>query len=367
MAVVQQRDVPIYGQWIGTLDGFVNAVIRAQVTGYLISQDYNEGDYVKKDALLFRIDPRPFQAVLDQAMATLDKDTALWKHAVVEAKLQAKLFAQQAATQDEYDAAQSAAEALAAQLGIDKAAIATAKLNLGYCMITSPIDGVTGLVNAQVGDLVGPSGPVSGPVLTTVSTLDPIKAIYTMSEQDYLSCRKLPSQAACSTSQPFQMGLEMTLANGDVYPQQGMLYALQREVDIRTGSIQVVATFPNPGNTLRPGQFARIRGQIGTQQGVMLVPQRAVTQTQSSYQMAVVGPDNRVRIVAVEVGERTDAQWAILKGLSPGQRVVAEGVQKVHDGELVRPVAFAAETATATAASLPAAPAPVASGRSPTE
>jgi membrane fusion protein (multidrug efflux system) len=338
VAEVQQRDVPTYAQWIGTLDGFVNAQIRAQVTGYLLTQDYKEGAVVHKGDVLFHIDPRTYQAAVDQAIAHVARDVAQSKYADLEETRLTLLYAKGGATHDELDAAVSAAEAAHATIKADEAAVAIARVNLGYCEIVSPVDGVAGLVAAQVGDLVGPTGPV----LTTVSTIDPIKAFYTLSEQEYLEIRKQYPTAAALEERKRQVMLQLIFSTGDAYPYVGRVYGLQREVDVRTGTIQIVGLFPNPANLLRPGQFARVR-RWDVQKGALLVPQRAVMDIQGIYQVAVVDADNKVHLQTVQVGDRVGSWWRIMGGLSaksPGQRVVAEGVQKVREGQIVTPRPF---------------------------
>jgi membrane fusion protein (multidrug efflux system) len=356
VAEVQQRDVPTYAQWIGTLDGFVNAQIRAQVQGYLLSQDYNEGDFVHRGAALFHIDPRTFNAAVDLAQANLARDAAQAKYADVDAKRVGVLYDKGAATLDEWDKARSATAAAAATVDADVAALNNAKLQLGYCTIVSPVDGVAGLAAAQVGDLVGPTGMA----LTTVSAIDPIKVLYTPSEQEYLNFRRQFPTPADVDERIKHIILQLILASGDAYPYQGRIYGKQRELDVRTGTIQLVGIFPNPAQLLRPGQFARVR-RWDVQKGVLLIPQRAVTDTQGIYQVAVVDGQNKVHIQNVQAGDRVGSWWKITAGLRPGQRVVAEGVQKVRDGQVVDPQPFVApqdsgipELPTFTPASMPA-------------
>jgi membrane fusion protein (multidrug efflux system) len=373
VANVEQRDVPIYNEWIGTLDGFVNADIKAQVSGYLLKQDYTEGSFVKQGQLLFEIDPRPFQAAVDQAKGHL----ALANGQLAQAKAQlgqadaqvavavanqgrtqldvdryTPLAQQQAITQQDLDnavqnnlaakaqvqSAKAQVETATAQIQSasasveeSKAALETAELNLGFTRLTSPIDGIAGMAQQQVGALVSPS---SGAV-TTVSTLDPIKAYFTASEQEYLSFHRIYTTQATVEAEHKQMRLDLVLADGTVYPQQGSFYFADREISPTTGAIRVAGLFRNPGNTLRPGLYARIRVSFRTKDGALLVPQRAVTELQGVYQVAVVGDDNKVAIRNVTPGERVGNQWVIDKGLNPGERVVAEGTQKVRTGMFV--------------------------------
>ena len=366
---VEQKDVPIFREWIGTLDGMVNAAIKAQVTGYLLTQNYTEGSFVRKGQLLFQIDPRPFQAALEQAQGQLAQATgqvAQAKAQVAQAKAQltvaeanqrktqldeekyAPLAKQQAVTQQDLDnatqnnlAAKAQIEAAKAQVttsmaqievanaGVEaaKAAVETAKVNLEFTRLTSPIDGVAGIALVQVGNLVSPAG---NPI-TTVSTLDPIKAQFTVSETEYLNFGKVTSNGLK------QMDLELILADGSVYPRKGKFSFADRQVNPNTGSILLVGLFPNPGGVLRPGQYGRVRAAVGVRKGALLVPQRAVTELQGSYQVATVDRTNKIAIQTVQVGDRIGTDWLITEGLKPGDRVVAEGVQKVGPGLQVNP------------------------------
>jgi len=325
---VVQKDVPIYSEWVGTTDGLVNATIRAQVTGYLIKQNYKEGDAVKKDQVLFEIDPRPFQASLEQAQGQLAMEQAAWDTAKANLKRIRPLAEKNAVSQRDLDNAvgielASHASVLAAQAVVDKA-----KLELGFTKVTSLIDGISGIAKAQIGDLVGP-GQIEQ--LTTVSTVDPIKVYVPISEQEYL---KATEEGAAKKQ---KVALELILSDGSTYPYKGEIAFADRQVDVKTGTIMVATTFPNPGNLLRPGQFARIRAVTTIRNGALLVPQRAVTEIQSKYMVAVVGPDNKADIRQVKVGERVNSQWVISEGLKPGDRVVAEGIQKVKKDMPVTP------------------------------
>ncbi len=383
---VEQKDVPIYSEWIGTLDGMVNEEIKAQVTGYLLKQDYSEGSFVRKGQLLFEIDARPLQAALDQANGDLAKaegqlaqaDAQLLQANAQLAQAEANqgktqldvnrfvpLAKEKAITDQELDnAVQSnlAAKALvkAANAGVEtakaailaakaqvktaKAAVQTAQLNLGFTKITSLIDGVAGVARAQVGDLVSPSGQA----LTTVSTVDPIKVYFTASEQEWLDWnRRFPTEASRVAERKL-LPLELILANGNTYSHEGFIYFSDREVNQSTGTIRIAGTFPNPENILRPGGYGRIRAATNIREGALLVPQRAVTELQGNYQVAVVGTDNKVSIRTVKVGNLTGNMWIIEEGLKPGERVVAEGVQKVHAGALVNPKPFVMAAAAET-------------------
>jgi len=391
---VEQTNVSIYKEWIGTTDGMVNAEIKAQVTGYLLRQDFKEGSVVKKGQLLFEIDPRPFQAAVDQAngqvaqfQGQLEQATSQVTQAEAQLSqansqlLQAQaqvaqaeanqvktqldvdkyrpLAEQKAVTQQEYDnatqanvvskaqveAAKAGVEAARAQLanakaqvGTAKAGISTAKgqlenakaivntavLNLGFTRITAPIDGIVGIATAQVGNLVNTT---SGP-LTTVSTVDPIKVYFTLSEQEYLNYTRQSDQLD---------QLELILSDGTTYAEKGKFYFADREVDPKTGAIRMAGVFPNAGNLLRPGQYGRVRAVTSVKEEALLIPQRAVTELQGIYQVAVVEPNNQINIRAVKLSEKSGAMWVVEDGLKPGESVVAEGTLKVRPGMTVSP------------------------------
>ena len=371
VARVEQRDVPIYREWIGTLNGMVNAAIKAQVTGYLMTQNYTEGSFVRKGQLLFEIDPRPFQAALDQAQGQLSQATgqlAQAKAQLVQAQAQVvqaqanqrrtqldvdryiPLAKQQAITQQDLDnatqnnlsaraqvdAAKAQVETAGAQIQAAGAAVETAKasveaarVNLGFTRLTSPIDGIAGQAQVQIGNLVSPAG---GPI-TTVSTLEPIKAEFSVSEQEYLSFRRSPNELG-------RLQLDLILADGTTYPHTGKFLFADRQVDQNTGAILLIGEFPNPGNILRPGQYAKVRAVVGTREHALLVPQRAVTELQGSYQVAAVNDDNTVAIENVKVGDRVGPLWMIEDGLKAGQRVIADGAMKVRPGVQVNPKPF---------------------------
>jgi membrane fusion protein (multidrug efflux system) len=340
VATVTQADVPIYHEWVGTLDGLVNATIRAQVTGYLLTQDYREGDAIKKGDLLFEIDPRPFQAVLDQANGQLAQAEARLGKTELDVKRYAPLVKDRAISQEEYDdAVQADLEAKAAVLSA-KAQVEQAQLNLGFTRIISPIDGIASIAKGQIGDLVGPG---TGE-LTTVSTIDPIKAYYNVTEQAYINFVKRFSNQSDVQANLRQLEIQLILGDGTVYPQAGQIYAPDREIGPTTGALRLEARFPNPGNSLRPGQFVRVQVKIDTRHGALLVPQRAVSELQGAYQVAVLEADDKIRIQPVVVGDRSGSLWIIDHGLEPGQRVVVEGLQKIRDGALVSPTNYVPET-----------------------
>jgi len=348
VAQVKQKDVPIYGEWIGTLDGFVNADVRAQVTGYLVRQPYQEGALVSKGQLLFEIDPRPFQAALDQAEGQLAQATAQLANAeAVQVRTQldveryTPLAKEQAASQQDLDnatqnnlAAKATVATAKAQIKTAEAAVETAKLNLGFTRLTAPISGIAGQAQLQVGALVNTS---STPV-TTVSTLDPIRDYFTVSEQDYIELQK---QFSSSDRQRWK--LQLILADGTIYPHEGAFYFAGRAVDQNTGAIQLAALFPNPGNVLRPGQYGKVRAVVRIEKGALLVPQPAVAELQGNYQVDVVGEDGKIAIRPVKVGDRIGTMWIIQDGLKPGERVVAEGQQTLLPGMIVQPKPFVSE------------------------
>ena len=350
---VQQEDVPIYGEWIGTLDGLVNADVRAQVTGYLLKQGYQEGAFVKQGQLLFQIDPRPFQAALDQAQgqlaqakATLANAQAVQRRTELDVERYTPLAKEQAASQQDLDnavqnnlAALATIETAKAQIKTYEATVETARINLEFTRLVSPIDGVAGQAQLQVGALVTPS---SG-VVTSVSTVDPIKSYFTVSEPQYLAWRQRFPTEASRLEADKKLRLQLILADGSAYPHEGTFYFADRQVNESTGAIRIAGLFPNPNNILRPGGYARVRAVIRTEQGALLVPQRAVSELQGGYQVAVIDADNKVNIRTVTVGPQVDRRWVITSGINPGELVVAEGVQKVRTGIRINPKPFAAE------------------------
>jgi membrane fusion protein (multidrug efflux system) len=336
VVTVKPQDTPIYKEWIGTLDGLVNAQIHAQVVGYLLTQNYSEGNPVKTGDLLFEIDPRPFQAALDQAKAKLAQDQAQQSRTAWDVERFAPLAKKSAISEQEYNNALKADLSAQAQVKADEAAIEASQVNLGFTKIASPIDGLAGIALAQIGDLVGPSGPL----LTTVSTVDPIRVFFTASEQAYLTYRRQYTNVTERATHEQELELQLILADGSVYPYSGKFIYAAREVNPTTGTIQLVGYFPNPDSVLRPGQFARVRAKTETRKDAILVPQRAVSELQGSYQMAIVDDQNKAHVRAVTVSDRVGSDWIIEKGLKPGDRVIVEGAQKVKDGAAVVPKPF---------------------------
>lgn len=329
---VTQKDVPIHREWVATTDGLVNATILAQVQGYLIKQNYKEGDFVKKGTLLFEIDPRPFQAALDEAKAALAKQEAVLQTAQANLNRILPLAAANAVSQRDKDNAVGMAQSAEAQVLAAKAQVRKAELDLGFTKVTSPIDGIAGAAKAQIGDLVGTP---QARELTTVSTVNPIKVYVPISEQEYLQLAEKSKQEQKPASE--NKTFNLILADGSTWPHQGNFSFADRQVDPQTGTIRVAVLFPNPQNILRPGQYAKVRVLMGTEKGALLVPQRAVGELQGNYQVAVVEADNTVKITNVKVGERFGELWVIREGLKPGDKVVAEGTQKVGNGVKVTP------------------------------
>ena len=331
VTTVAPQDVPRVLERVATLDGFINANINAQVQGYIVSRDYQEGSLVKKDDLLFQIDPRPFEAALAQAKGTLAKDQANLAKADADEKRARDLFNKKVISDQERDTAVAAAGSSRANVQADEAAVRQAELNLAYAKVTAPIDGIAGFANNQVGDLVGPT---TGP-LTTVSQIDPIKALVTAGEgpfTDFVSRHPDPKERdAYVRSLEFQL----ILGNGTVYPHKGTFYALDRNLDLRTGSIRYQVTFPNPGNNLRPGQFGKVRFVADIKKNALIVPQEAVSELQGSYQVIVVDQENKAHIRPVKMGERIGAMWEVTDGLKPSERVVVQGLQKAREGAQV--------------------------------
>jgi len=352
---VSQKDVPVTKEWVATLDGFVNAQIRTQVKGLLVKQRYTNGAFVSKDSALFEIDPRPFRAALDQASANLEQAKANLQRAEAQlGKTQldvtryTPLAKESAISQQELDDAVQANLGAKAQVEQAKAAIESARaaeesarLDLSFTKIVSPIDGVAAISTAQIGDFVSPSGEP----LTAVSTINPILVNFTASEQEYLNAMK---QAVARGGDEHavlnKLEWQLRLSDGSTYPHKGHFYALDRQVDVRTGAILVKVEFPNPGNVLRPGGFGNISTVVRVQKNALLIPQRAVNELQGKFLVAVIGKDNKVNIRPIKVGPRVNTMWVVDEGLQPGDRIVAEGVQKVREGMEVQPKPFPQES-----------------------
>ena len=329
---VVQQDVPIYEEWVATLDGYENAQIQPQVTGYLISQNYIEGSPVRKGQVLFEIDPRPFQAVLDQSKAQLAQAQAQFGKTKLDVDRDTPLAKERAIAQSQLDndiqanlAADAAVKSAAAQ-------VEQAQLNLDFTHVTSLLDGIAGIVQVQIGNLVTPTS-----TLTSVSRVNPIKAYFPIAEQTYMRFAKQINASSQRNAPPDAPPLQLILADGTVYPEKGKILYTDRQVDITTGSIRIVGAFSNPNNILRPGQFGRVRAATETVKDALLVPQRAVNELQGTFQLAVVGEGNKVSVRSVKVGDRVGSMWIIQSGVKRGELVIVEGLQKVRDGSVVKP------------------------------
>ena len=328
---VVQKDVPIYGEWVATLDGYVNAQIQPQVTGYIVDQTYKEGSFVRKGQILFQIDPRPFKAVLDQTKAQLAQAEAQLGKTKLDVDRDTPLAKERAIAQSQLDNDVQANLAAQASVKSAEAQVEQAQLNLDFTHVTSLVDGIAGIAQVQIGNLVSPTT-----ILTSVSQVNPIKAYFPISEQEYMHyaarINAHNQQDVPSDAPPF----DLILGDGSVYPYKGHLLLTNRQVEVTTGSIQLVGAFPNPNNILRPGQFGRVRAAGETRTAALLVPQRAVTELQGTYQVAVVGDDNKVALRTAKVGERVGTMWIIESGVRAGELVIVEGLQKVRDGSTVK-------------------------------
>src|SRR5512140_136689 len=329
VAPVIQRDEALFNEWIGTTQGDVTADIRPRVEGYLLRRVYTEGSLVKQGDLLFEIDPRQLEAQLRQAEANLEQAKASLDKAERDVTRDEPLAAQRAISQQELDNARSSLKGAAATVGALQAAVEQTKLNLSWTKVTSPIDGISGIAQQQVGDLVGPQS-----VLTTVSKVDPIRVLYQLSEQEYVQLLRDPEMGNSE--------LSLVLADGEVFPRKGRVLLTGREVDVKTGTIAAIGLFPNPGNLLRPGQYAKVRAVVKVRKGALLVPQRAVNEMQGAFQVGVVGPGDTAQIRKVKPAERVGSLWIIEDGLKAGEQVIVEGFTRVKTGMIVSPVSASA-------------------------
>jgi len=347
VVTVQASDVPLRNEWVGTMDGYVNAQIQPQVSGYLIKQSYREGSGVSKGQVLFQIDPRPFQAALDQArgqvgqaQGALGQAQAQLGLAEINVKRDTPLAEQRAIAQSQLDndkqtAAQMTANVRAAeaQIATAKAAVETAELNLGFTQVRSLISGVAGQATTQVGNLVSPQS-----VLTSVSQMDPIKVYFSISDSEYLSLSDLTAKKSSELLRSAaDLPLTLTLSNGDKYPHKGHIVFVDRQLNAQTGAIRIAAAFPNSGNILRPGQFGRVSAETRVQQHVILVPQVAIQELQGTQQAYIVGPDNKAKVVNVTLGPQVGTNWVVEGGLPPGSRVIVDNLQKLREGAPVSP------------------------------
>ena len=349
---VIQKDVPVYSEWVGTTEGFVNAEIYPKISGYLLKQNYKDGETVKAGTLLFQIDDRQYKAALDQALGDLAQKKAENKKNQEDFARYKPLYDQQVVSKQDFEHVEQAASASAAAVQAAQAAAEEAKLNLGWTQVTSPIDGIAGIAKTQVGNLVGTTT-----LLTTVSQLDPIKVTFPLSEREYLHFAdkiKQKEETGHATDEP---DLQLELADGSIYKYPGHFYAANRQVNIQTGTIKIQGLFPNPDAYLRPGLYAKIRAATDTDHGALLVPRAAVLETQGHYQVAVVGPDNKVSMREVTLGKAFGDLRIVESGVAPGERVVTEGLQKVSDGMQVIPQS-APQAENAASPSSAATPAP---------
>lgn len=335
----ESKNVPVIRNWIGSVQGAQNAQIEARVSGYLMSQEYREGSLVKAGQVLFRIDPRPFEAALAQARANLSQMQAKAQLSAITLKRQTELFKTKVISAEEFDVSTQTAAADVAAAQAAAAAVEEAELNLEFCTVLSPFDGIAGKATAQIGDLVGPG---NASILTTVSQVNPVKVNFFLSEQEYLRASPMiEDMERLPEINERPRIFEIQLANGDVYPQKGVFDFVNREVDPRTGTIEVVSLFPNPTYILRPGQYANVSVLVETLEDAVVVPQRALNELQGTYyQIAVVGADNTVQIRTVTPGIRYGSDWVISEGLKAGESIVVEGGQKLQNGTRVVPKPF---------------------------
>ena len=340
---VAQRDVPVYGEWVGTTDGFINAQIRAKVQGYLLTKPYHEGALVKAGDILFQLDPRQYQAALDEAKGDLARMQANLLRSQQNVARYRPLAASGAVSVKELEDTIQQSKADAAAVDTAKANLENARLNLEWTTVRSPIEGIAGIAQAQIGDLIAPAT-----LMTTVSQVDPIKVYFPISEQEYLHFAERNPSATDGTDSANRPPLELILADESVYAHPGKVSAINRQVEVQTGSLQIQSLFPNPENVLRPGGYAKVRAVTDLRKGAAVVPQRAVQEIQGSYQVVVVGADDKVMFRTVKVGPKTGSDWVIQDGVTPGERVVAEGLQKLRDGMQVVPKPFVPPTVPAT-------------------
>jgi len=333
VVTVSQTNLPVFEEWIGTLEGYVNAQIHAQVTGYLLSLNYTEGSQVSKGDLLFQIDPRPFKLALEQVEAKLAQDEAQLGKARLDVKRYTPLAKDEAISQEELDNAVQASLAAEAQVKSDQALVDNAKVNLEFTRITSPIDGLAGIALAQTGDLVGPSSSV----LTTVSTVNPIKVYFQANEQSYLTFWR---HRIADTNGSAGLPLELILSDGSVYPEPGRFLLADRQVNPTAGTLQIAGVFSNATAILRPGQYGRVRAQTRMLTNAVVVRQRTITELQGTYQVTVIDEQNKAHVRPVKVGQQSGGDWVVTDGLKPGERIVMEGIQKAKEGVVVNPQPF---------------------------
>lgn len=340
---IVEQNVTDHRTWVGLLDGYQNADIRAQVTGYLLTQNYKEGSAVKKGDILFQIDPRTFQAALAQAQADYASAVAKAQLAQITLARQEQLYKTKVISQQEYDTSYQDTQASIAAAAASQANMQTAQINLNYCTITAPFDGVTGVAQAQIGDLVGPGG--SATVLTQMSQINPIKVNFSITEQEYLKAQPILSKLQNSNQQDQPGEIELVLANGQAYPIKGRFDFINRQINTATGTIQITALFPNDEGILRPGLFGRVTAPVEELQNVLVVPQSAIVELQGNQYVSVVDVKNQVQTVPVKLGPLDgELQVIFTDKLKAGMRAVVGGVEKVKPGMTVNPKAVPAPT-----------------------
>jgi membrane fusion protein, multidrug efflux system len=360
VAEVIQRDVPIGGELTATLRGFEDIEIRARVEGYLKSVDYREGSEVKKGQLLFTIDDQPYRAKLAETKGDLARTQASLSKADLDVKRFKPLAEQRAISQAELDNAKAAQRAARAQVDAARAAMDKAVLDLGYCHLSAPMDGLAGQAQRKVGDLVGKGEPT---LLATISSINPIRVSVQIPEALYLKyASKLPSDGAPPAPSADRPGAELVLADGSVFPERGHIVLLDRAVDPQTGTLRADLAFKNPKKLLRPGLYGKVRFAAETRVGALLVPQRAVLEVQGQYSVVVVKADSKAETRTVKVGPRVGSLWILDEGVKPGEKVIVEGARKVTDGMQVKPTVVPAEAPASGAPSGGAAPAPAPMG-----
>jgi membrane fusion protein (multidrug efflux system) len=345
VAEVEQRDVPVYGEWVAQLNGPVNSDITPKVQGYLLTQDYVNGSLVKKGQLLFQVDPRPLQAALDQAKAEVGRADSTMTRATNDVARDTPLAAQSAIPQKQLDDDLANVNSAKAGLAAAKAGQEQAELNLGWTKVYSPVDGIAGVANSQIGDLVGTTTKMA-----TVSQINPIWAYFNISETLYLSFAQQISKVLTRGNVTTPVSVEYLQANDAPYPFKGKIIFVNREITAGTGTIQLAAAFPNKDAILRPGGFGRVRVQTTTAKDALLIPQAAVIEVQSQYQVIVVGSDNKATIRSVKMGDRVGTNWIVADGLKPGERVIVEGIQRVQT--------FAAQAPQLVKEGIPVSPKP---------
>lgn len=329
----EQRDVPVTGEWVGTLDGYVNAQIQPQANGYLIRQNYREGSEVQKDQVLFEIDPRPFEAALEQAQGQLGQAQAQLGLAEINVNRDTPLAAARAIAKSQLDNEVQQKFQAEAAVKTAQAAVDNAKLNLGFTKVRSLITGVAGQATTQVGNLVSTQS-----VLTSVSQLDPIKVYFSISDSEYLA---LAQQARTGGNGLIQgaskIPLTLTLSNGEIYPYKGHIAFVDRQLNAQTGAIRIAASFPNPGNVLRPGQFGRVKAVTEVRHNSVLIPQLAVSEFQGMEQVYTVGENGTVHVNTVTLGQQYGNSWVVESGLRAGSLVITDNLQKLREGVPVSP------------------------------